>query len=499
LIPISTKEAGEARPASTWLERYALPIALSVMEAQPVALLVALLTLITAGTLTAQPLSVGVIVLLALGLLWWSMFVESVLRRTRRSGLARLLHLLGWLAAFSGAGSQYALLLSHGATYAALFLDALVVTWFWRQGMRRAQAGCTYGQLITSFKTGFGVLLAVLLLVIALPQQTALRDALAGATPVYFISGLIGISLARLGALRGGSSAQSGPQSDPTRPWLVALAAMSIALLLVILLIEVIFPFHAFVALFTALNPLWNALGTLIGWLLYAMIVLLWPIYLLIDFLAHLGGHGGQQQGQQNQSYKPPTFPQRGPQDIPPELLTVARVLLIALALLTVILLIRALLNRRLRGEDGEEIDEVREGLDARSLLGKRWRAWWNRRRKSSHVVGLEQLDPDSARARYREVLLATAGGDLQRQPNETPHEYQARLLTYLIDAPVGLRHLAPEDTAPATPSLLEELTGAYSDERYGGKQTDERKRMRLRTWVPRLVTRLAGRTEYDR
>lgn len=463
------------------------------MEAQPVALLVALLTLITTGSLAAQPLSVGALVLLALGLLWWSMFVEYILKRTRRAGLSRLLHLLGWLAGFAGVGAPYALQLSHGATYAALFLDALVVAWFWRQGMRRAQAGITYGQLITSFKAGFGVLLAVLLLVIVLPQQTALRDTLAGATPVYFISGLIGISLARLGEIRSGSRAQSGAQADPTRPWLLALTALGISLLLVILLIEVIFPFHTFVSLFIALNPLWSALGTLLGWLLYGLIFLFWPIYLLIDFLTHLGGHGGQQQGQSNQGYKPPNFPNRGPQDIPPELLNIARALLIAMALLAVILLIRALLNRRLIGGDDEEIDEVREGLGARSLLGQRWRDWWNRRRRASHVAGLEQLDPDSARARYREVLLATTGDDLQRQPNETPSEYQARLLAYLKDAQAS--HFAPEDLAPAIPSLLEGLTDTYNNERYGGKQTDERRRIYLRTWVPQLVKRLVDRT----
>lgn len=462
------------------------------MEAQPVALLVALLTLITTGSLAAQPLSAGTLVLLALGLLWWAMFVESVLKRTRLARLAGLLHLLGWLAAFAGAGAPYARQLSHGTTFAALFLDALVVTWFWRQGMRRAQAGITYGQLITSFKAGFGVLLAALLLVIALPQQTALRDTLAGATPVYFISGLIAISLARLGAVRGESLAQGGvgAQSDPTRPWLLALTTLSILLLLIILLIEIIFPFHTLVSLFTALNPLWSLLGTLIGWLLYGMIFLFWPIYLLIGFLAHLGGQNGQQQGQPNQGYKPPNFPNRGPQDVPPELLNIARVLLIVLAILAVILLIRALLNRRLRGADEEEIDEVREGLDARSLLGQRWREWWNRRRKVGHAAGLEQLDPDSARARYREVLLATsaAGENLARRPAETPEEYQARLLNAL-EQRTG--RPPSEDVADEDVQGLEELTGAYVDERYGGKQSDTHLRHLLRSRVPHLLQRL--------
>lgn len=461
------------------------------MEAQPVALLVALLTLITTGSLAAQPLSAGALVLLALGLLWWAMLVESVLKRTRRAGLARLLHLLGWLAAFAGAGAPYTRQLSHGTTYAALFLDILVVTWFWQQGMRRAQAGFTYGQLITSFKTGFGVLLAALLLVIALPQQTALRDTLTGVTPVYFISGLIAISLARLGAIRGGSLAQGevGVQSDPTRPWLFALSSLSLALLLIILLIEVIFPFHTFVSLFDALNPLWNVLGTLIGWLLYGMIFLFWPIYLLIGFLAHLGGQSGQQPGQPNQGYKPPNFPNRGPQDVPPELLNVARVLLIVLAMLAVILLIRALLNRRLRGVDEEEIDEMREGLDARTLLGQRWREWWNRRRKAGHAARLEQLDPDSARSRYREVLLATAaaGENLARRPAETPAEYQVRLL----DALEQRTGMPPSEDIAEDVQSLEELTSAYVDERYGGKQSDAHLRHLLRIKAPHLLLRL--------
>jgi hypothetical protein len=75
-----------------------------------------------------------------------------------------------------------------------------------------------------------------------------------------------------------------------------------------------------------------------------------------------------------------------------------------------------------------EEIEEVREGLDARSLLGERWREWWHRRKQRRHALfPLEALDPTSARARYRELLQAMAAtrSDLARLPAETPTEYE--------------------------------------------------------------------------
>ena len=99
------------------------------------------------------------------------------------------------------------------------------------------------------------------------------------------------------------------------------------------------------------------------------------------------------------------------------------------------LLLVRALLKRRMVGGHDEAVEEVREGLDARSLRGQRWREWWNRRRRANDAApALELLDPNSARARYREILLAAAeaGNDLRRWPAETPAEYQARLHMHL-------------------------------------------------------------------
>jgi hypothetical protein len=144
-----------------------------------------------------------------------------------------------------------------------------------------------------------------------------------------------------------------------------------------------------------------------------------------------------------------------------------------------------------------EGIEEVREGLDARSLLGERWQEWWNhrRRRRNAHLP-LEPLDPTSARARYRELLQALAAekDDLARMPAETPAEYEARLLVHLQNSDPNAQELPSGERLPPGPAILDELTRAYVSERYGGKLTLQHHRARLQAWVPYLVARLTGR-----
>ncbi len=104
----------------------------------------------------------------------------------------------------------------------------------------------------------------------------------------------------------------------------------------------------------------------------------------------------------------------------------------------------------------------------------------------------LEPLDAPSARARYRGLLqvMDRRGDDLGRRPEETPIEYQARLQTFVKDAPGDA---TPEDETPEDAAILGELTRAYMLERYGGKHSDDSQRAYLRTWVPHLLRRLMG------
>jgi hypothetical protein len=76
-----------------------------------------------------------------------------------------------------------------------------------------------------------------------------------------------------------------------------------------------------------------------------------------------------------------------------------------------------------------------------------------------------------------------------KRRPNETPLEYQSRLLTALEAE--GEMH--PGKT-PDEARILEELTQAYLLERYGEKRVEKEKLGYLGRWVPVLIKRMARR-----
>ncbi len=289
-----TKDArtrAEARRASTWIERFALPLTVSVMEAQPVALGIALLAILVAGTSASPPFGAGSIALVALGLQWWALLVERIATRRLKGKQVIALHALGWCVAVALSVAPYLLAAVGGKTENILNIlpGTALVTWFWRRGMSRAQAGFEYEALARSFKVGFGILLGILLLAIVFSGLQTFRDDLTIALPLFFLSGLIMLSLARLGIIRASQRLlDNTQQADPTRSWLLALTLFGVSLLVIVIVIESVFSFSSFELALAVLTPLWNALGTLVGWILYAIIFLLSPIFNLISWLAGL-------------------------------------------------------------------------------------------------------------------------------------------------------------------------------------------------------------------
>src|SRR5712691_6232721 len=93
----------EARSASTWIERFALPIAISSMEAQPIGLVVALILFVFTRTFSPSALSPSGTAMLLLGLLWWAMGVEALFLsgRIQQRKLRPCLHWLSWLGALA--------------------------------------------------------------------------------------------------------------------------------------------------------------------------------------------------------------------------------------------------------------------------------------------------------------------------------------------------------------------------------------------------------------
>jgi hypothetical protein len=153
-------------------------------------------------------------------------------------------------------------------------------------------------------------------------------------------------------------------------------------------------------------------------------------------------------------------------------------------------LVIREILRRWHAVPDDESEEEIRESLSRESIRKTR-REQQRQRQKSGDLAGLEPLDPNSARARYRELLqeLAWNGENLARRANETPSEYEKRLLALLKKASSE----AQGDGTPADPAILDELTAAYMEERYGGKRAHLEHDAYVQGWIPRFVRRLAN------
>ncbi|HVB23839.1 MAG TPA: DUF4129 domain-containing protein [Ktedonobacteraceae bacterium] len=489
----------KAKPASSWIERIALPLLVSVMEAQPLALGIALLTLAVAGTLAAMPVSVGDITLTALGLLWWAMFVEHISNGSVRRRQLAWLHLLGWLIAFLAIAGPRLPSMIIGQDIPAVLLDVVLITWLWRRSMSRAQIGFTYGQLATSFKIGFGVLLAILLIVIiaALPETNALYHTLTNALPIFFLTGLIALSLARLGMLRHARRSTDGSQADPTRSWLLALTLFGAGIIVMVTALELIFSFSAFEAIVTVLMPLWNGMAIVVGWMLYGIIFILSPAFYFFSFLVGLlTGHQGTSQTSQKIGVKPTPFHNPATlSTLSPEVITIGRWVVLGLLVIGIFAVVGTNLRRWYMKSNNEEVEEVREQLDTRSLVGQRWREWWRQHRHARPVTPpLELLDSASVRPLYRALLLSVADNDaLRRNPTETPTEYQSRLLVYLISATPAIQDQRSDSPLASDTIILEELTSAYIMERYGSELVSERKRSRLQTWVPRLIARLCA------
>jgi len=168
----------------------------------------------------------------------------------------------------------------------------------------------------------------------------------------------------------------------------------------------------------------------------------------------------------------------------------IVRLVLLAILLVILFFVIRAMLHRWRKAPDDESEEEIRESLSRESILKTR-RKEQRQRQRTGDLATLEPLNPNSIRARYRELLqeLAWNGEKLARRADETPSEYEKRLLALLKkDSSVE----AQGDDMPADPAMLDELTSAYLQERYGGKHLSLPHDSYAPSWTPRFVRRLA-------
>ncbi len=446
-----------------------------------------------AGTPFLNEISV---ILLILGLRWWAMGVHAYVRHNDISeNNQRLLDVLGLLLA-GGLVIGTPILLVRSIL--SLIFSSALVLWCWWRGIRQLTS-LDDEQLVISFRIGFAVLLIILVFsVFYLSTSTSYSDvdystlftALAQALPIFFLSGLLGLSFNRIALLRH-DVARYAPDNSmvgSTRNWLIVLTAFWLAVVIAVLALEA----FSFQSVILVAGILWAVISTILLWLITLIAYIITPILYGISFVfAYLISllHVGHPNVASSPPPPPPPIPPLGqPQHFSPEALAAGRVVLLSLALIALFFVVRVLLRRLRTRHKEDEVEEIREGLSLRSIVQSRR----EERQKAavSQSPSLEALDPNSARAHYRDLLqaVATSRPGLTRQPDETPLEYQTRLLSVVKQT---MAETQPGETMPSEQELLDALTHDYNLERYGGKQLAASQKGYLRTWVPRLVARL--------
>jgi len=451
-----------------------VPVPASLMEAQPFVLALCFGSLLFTGQSDVFPLVEGSITLLVLSLYWWALLVRQVIQLRIGEQWANLLYLPGLFVTFAMIVGTHTAFVDN---IPQIVFAAALSAWIWRRGMARVEQGLQEEQLITALKVGFVVLLAMLLFTIVYPKPVykVLLDALVYALPMFFLSGVIALSLSHFGTIKGEYTRRSsgGSQADPSHMWLGMLPFLWMA----IVLSTIVLAAFAFEPVVILLSPLVNALRAFLSWLLSLIV--------------------NPPPPRHRRVLKPPPsgiglkpihpHPYHNPYAAILQLILVIVMVLLAIFVLVMVFLLLVKILRKWRSARQSDEDEVRERLPARSTLRAR-----RKRKRRRPTFALEPLDATSARARYRGLLqvMDRRGDDLGRRPEETPIEYQSRLLTFVKDAPGDATQ---EDETPADAAILDDLTGAYMRERYGGKATDPSQRAYLRTWVPHLVRRLMG------
>jgi len=483
------KSSVPAQLASNWIEIFAVPIAAALMETQPIMLLLQFIgvRLLGEGTLLLDPVSVT---LLLIFLHWWALGIRYFMeQRGLREGQTVLFSLLGVVLALALLGGTHFFWLDNSSF---VIVSIGLTAWAWYRGRLQARLGLSDEYLINAFKIGFFVLLGIMVFAVLGSiggVDPDLLTALGRDLPIFFLSGMIALSFTRIGTLK--KEQKHHPGSAPkeaTGRWLAGLTITWVVLVVVSVAFEAL-PLQA---IMTALSPFWDLVGLLASALLYVigLIVYLFMYLFGLAAAAFIFLFGGllHQQG----SRKPVQ-----PQQIKPVVqavqhggnTTLTRILIVLFLLILILIVMRVVQKARKdkAGDNADEEEEVREALDMAAVLKAR-----RDERKLHHkeTLALEALDPASIRARYRDFLqsMATKGDDLERRASETPGEYQTRLLTLAQQ-----RRLLPEGVDDADPAILEELTRAYDQERYGGKKIDNSKQDYLRARVPGLTQHLTS------
>lgn len=331
------------------------------------------------------------------------------------------------------------------------------------------------------------------------------------ALPLLLFVGLAGLSLARLAEIRRTRRTQGNIQADPTRSWIIAMLVLSGGLVLLTLLIEQAFSYQTLLGVVSALQPVWDAVGIVLYWIILGIsFVLYWSIHPLVQLVrAIFGGESQNQNTTTPTSPNQPKLPANGNAGgIPAEWLTAGRWVLIALGILVALVIVlrafRAFAAWRQTDEGGEE----RESLGATRLLSMQLHALLtNLANRFQRKLTAREPGTDAGqcvRVLYRRVLRQAAAQGLGRRLPETPQEFAWRLEAALgrpqatgAGPPGSADGSMPDEPPPRSAFSdpdLDTLTTAYEQTRYGNREPSLPEVTMLHERVERLLCRLEQR-----
>ncbi len=396
-----------------------------------------------------------------------------------------------------------------GAVVGVLILLALL----WWRGLLLGRGKIEFEQVSRSFKVGFAVLIVTFLFVG--PVEPAARSALAVqlglALPLLLFVGLAGLSLARLAEIRRARRTQGNTQADPTRSWIIAMLVLSGGLVLLTLLIEQAFSYQTLLGVVSALQPVWDAVGIVLYWIILGIsFVLYWIIHPLVQLVRAI--FGGESQSQNSTTPPSPNQPKLPPNGnaggIPAEWLTAGRWVLIALGILVALVIVLRAFRAFAAWRQTDEVEEERESLGATRLLRAQVRALLAnlatrfQRKPAAREPGTDA--GQGVRAIYRRVLRQATAQGLGRRLPETPQEFAWRLGAALgrpqatgagpSGAAGGGTQVEPPHRSALSDPDLDTLTTAYEQTRYGNREPPLPEVTILQERVERLLRRLEQR-----
>ncbi len=440
------------------------------METQPIAigmLFLSLVLTIDSGNISQiEPwtLNSAIVTLLLLWLHWWTMLARFIPLASWSQRQKQTLHLLGPALAI--------IVMAFVLDPLDLIVVSIFILIFWRLSIFLTAREYRDERLVVIFRIGMIALMGMLIFSVLMQLPSIMLATLATGLPIFFFSGLIALSFTRLSIINQENARLPGSaQANSTRNWFIILTCLWGLVVSLSLLLET-FAFSLFQAI---MQPIFYLFSLLIYYIFY-LFFLLASLFTRLFGTPHISN--------------PPPMPQSTPIKPPPSqvqhvtafssLFTILRWLLLVIAVILLIIVIRAILRSILTAHHQEsEEDEVRESLSLRDVLAER-----RQQRQEQHIpIEMDNLDPQSVRARYRELLQAVAqhNRQLARQQQETPIEYEQRLSRQA--------QLSQDESI----IQLRELTQAYQEERYAGMRPVTTPLADFRTWLERFIRQLTS------